>query len=473
MGFDLVTANSGAIAVISIIGAIIVSRFAVRRYREVPVEYRFATYPTMLVAIAFLFYALGSFSGVVDVIIPIGDIVQYKLTISLVATGNLMVAFAALLAIERRKFSIPVFILYFIGIFVVWTAPGVPMPLLNTVLMVLVIAILGFGPAILFGYLWTKTRKTTVFSLFIGILLISISGSARGMSPTNPFAPILSWIGLFGYTIITIGFLLPDLDIGGEFLGYTAALVIMAAQVVWVLMWYDFVPIAELFFTAATQIAAGLAFISATFLWGRYRIKPHYSTILLFSFFLFIAIGYILYVIDVFARFVPELSWVPPVVGTLGTYLGFVGVAFAAASAIYAMEWRPLTLLPFIIAIPLTIIAVFFFPEISHPGAAEVFPANVFWWSTIGLLSLFFFIPIILYSLIYKRLRKEPFSGRGKALGLALGLFLIFPAHITFVPIFIRATIRVFAFAILLIALTGWLDRLLDRGNTKTEAITA
>ena len=32
----------------------------------------------------------------------------------------------------------------------------------------------------------------------------------------------------------------------------------------------------------------------------------------------------------------------------------------------------------------------------------------------------------------------EPFSRRGKALGLAIGLLLIFPAHITFVPITIR-----------------------------------
>jgi hypothetical protein len=347
------------------------------------------------------------------------------------------------------------------------------MPLLNTIIMVLVVAILGFGPAILYGYLYLKTKKTTVFSLFIGILLISISGTARGMSPLNPFAPVLSWIGLFGYAIITVGFLLPELNIGGEFLGYTTALVIMAAQVVWTLMWYDLVPLPELFFTAATQIAAGLSFISAAYLWGRHRKSPHASTFLLSGFFLFIAIGYILYVIDVLARFVPELVWVPPVIGTLGTYLGFIGVAFAAASAIFAMEWRTLTLLPFLIAVPLAIIAILFFPDISHPGVADLFPANVFWWSTVGLLSLFFFIPIILYALIYSRLRKELFSGRGKALGLALGLLLIFPAHITFVPIFIRASIRILAFVLLLIALTGWLDRFLDRGKDITEPALA
>jgi hypothetical protein len=237
-------------------------------------------------------------------------------------------------------------------------------------------------------------------------------------------------------------------------------------------MWFDLVPFAELFFTAATQIAAGIAFVSAAYLWGRYRQTPHTSTFLLFGFFLFIAIGYTLFVIDVFARFVPALAWIPPVIGTLGTYLGFIGVAFAASSAIYAMEWRTLTLLPFLIAVPLTIIAVLFFPTISHPGGADAFPANIFWWTTIGLLSLFFFVPIILYSLIYSRLRNEPFSGRGKALGLAIGLLLIFPAHITFVPIFVRATIRVLAFTILLIALTGWLDRFLDRGKNQTEPMT-
>ena len=74
--------------------------------------------------------------------------------------------------------------------------------------------------------------------------------------------------------------------------------------------------------------------------------------------------------------------------------------------------------------------------------------------------------------LIYTRLRHEPFSRRGKALGLAIGLLLIFPAHITFVPITIRVAIRVLAFTLLLIAFTGWLDRFLDRGKTQTEPMT-
>ena len=469
MGLDPITANSGAIALIAALGAIVVSRFAIKRYREVPEQYRFATYPTILVAVAFIFYALGAIAGVLDAITLLPDLFFYQVTITLVAFGNFMLAVAAVFAIERRKWAIPLFILFLIGLGSLWTTTSLPMAPLNLVIMILMVAILGFGPAILYGYLYSKTKKTTVFSLFIGILLISIAGTARGMSPTNPLAPILSWVGLFGYAIITVGFLVSDRPVGGEFLGYTAAVVIMLAQVVWTLMWFDLVPLPELFFSAATQIAAGLSFVSAAYLWGRYRKLPHTSTFLLFGFFLFIAIGYTLYVIDVFARYVPVLSWVPHVVGTLGTYLGFIGVAFAAASAIYAMEWRTLTLLPFLIAVPLTLVAVLFFPNIAQPGGAIDFPANIFWWSTIGLLSIFFFIPIILYSLIYSRLRHEPFSGRGKALGLAIGLFLIFPAHITFVPIFIRSTIRILAFTILAIALTGWLDRFLDRGKTQTE----
>jgi hypothetical protein len=471
MGLDPITANSGAVALISIIGTIVISRFALRRFREVPSEYRFATYPTILVAIAFIFLALGGISGILDAFLPIGDIVQYRVTMTMIMTASLMLTLASLWAIEKRVWSIPIFIFYTIGAVAIWVSPTVPISGIFMILMVTAISVLSFGPAILFGYLWftSKPRKTTIFSLFIGILLISIAGTIRGMSALLPVVFVLNWMGLFGYAIITVAFLIPEQKFGGEFFGYTIAIVVMSAMVVWTLMWWDLVTFDILLFTGATQIAAGFSVLSAAFLWGRYKQSPHMSTGLLLGFFVFIAAGYILYVLDNFRLVVLELQLIlPPVIGTLGTYLGFVGVAFVAASAIYAIEWRTLTLLPFLIAIPLTIIAVLFFPDLAHNYS--IFPANVFWWSTVGLLSMFFMIPIGLYLLLWWRLRDETTSGRGKPLGLAIGLLLIFPAHITFVPIEIRSALRIISFVILMLALTGWLDRLLDRGKVVDQS---
>ncbi len=477
MGFDLNTAYNGAVVILALLATVSLFRFGIRRYREVPHEYRFATYPTLMVAVAFILITLGAFLGILDSILFFGDIIVAKLIGTLMGAGLFILTVASLWALELRKWSVIAFAILALGLYGIWTSPTMPfLPPLNTILMLVMLIILGLFPVFLYGYLYSKTKKTTVFGLFLGLFLVFLQGMTNAMPTTPPLdllVLLLHLLGLFGYAIITVSFLLPERTVGGELFGYSIALVIAAVQALWTLMWFDFVPLPELYFATATQIAAAISFISAAYLWGRYRKLPHTSTFLLFGFFLFIAIGYVFFVVDMFVRFVPALSWIPSVVGTLGTYLGFIGVAFAAASAIYAMEWRTLTLLPFLIAVPLAIIAVLFFPDISRPGGAELFPANVFWWMTIGLLSLFFFIPIILYSLIYSRLRKEPFSGRGKALGLSIGLFLIFPAHITFVPIFVRATIRILAFTILLVALTGWLDRFLDRGNTQTEPVTA
>jgi len=446
MGLDPLLSTSGITVILCIVAGAIVVRFAMRRYEEIPGEYRFAVYPTILIALSLVFTIVA---GVASLLYAItAQPFYYTLAISMSGVIGLVLVLAALLALEKYWLIIPSTLLFAVGQVATWSAPTLEPGSINLVITMIVNSTLNFAPVVLFAYLWWRTRKTTTFGLFSSFLLLGAYGTMRGM--LGGLVTYFIWMRLLGLALLIVCFLLYERPVSAEIVGYALSIVVVSAEGVWILMFWDIVLLETLIFTAATAIASSLLLISAVYLWGRYRETPHYSTLLLFLFFALNGLGYIAYVIS-------EFGMLP--LRTVTFCLSILATSCITASAIYAMEWRGATLLPFVFSLPLITITLIWFPTLAEQAGHSTFPASAIYWSMAGLNILFVIIPIALYLSLFRGLSPEPGAGRAKALGLAIGLLLMAPAFITAVPVLVRGGVRILSSAIFLLALTGYLDK--------------
>ena len=446
MGLDPLLSASGITVILCVVAGAVVIRFARRRYEEIPGEYRFAVYPTILIALSLVFTIVAGLASLLYAITT--QPFYYTLAISMSGVIGLVLVLAALLALEKYWLTIPSVLLFAVGQVATWGTPALEPGSFNFMITMIVNSILNFAPIFLFGYLWWRTRKTTTFGLFTSFLLLGTYGIIRGM--LEGLAAHLIWMRLLGLALLIVCFLLYERPVGAEIVGYALSVVVVSAEGVWILMFWDIVLLETLIFTAATAIASSLLLISAVYLWGRYRENPHYSTLLLFLFFALDGIGYIAYIIS-------EFGMLP--LRTVTFCLSVLATSCITASAIYAMEWRGATLLPFIFSLPLVTITLLWFPTLAEPTGHSLFPASAIYWSMAGLNILFAIIPVVLYLSLFRGLSPEPGAGRAKALGLAIGLLLMAPAFITAIPVLVRSGVRILSSAVFFLALTGYLDK--------------
>jgi hypothetical protein len=472
MGLLAETATGVPTAIVATIAALIVIRFALKRYIKTTGEYRFTTYPSLVVAlglgsyafsgVAFFFYGLTAFD------------LYYKLGLGGQLSAAFFLSVTCFVALQKYWGIAIAAVFYVFGEFGIWVAPilsflgftpqfTVPWLVLNVI------------PIIVFGYLAATTKRTTIVGLFAGSILLLIYGLLRGT--IDVAGNLFYWVGLLAYGLILVCFLFPEQPFTVPFFGYAGVIVLLGVEAIWLLMFYDLytVDLGILIYSAALAIGVAFAGLGATHMYPRVRKEPHLSTLFVWIFFIVSALSGLTTIIWRFEAGLEPMLGLPPGtlnLGTLSWYLALFASAFMAASALYAMEWRAAALFPFIPTFASFIVTVALFANLrdiykSDPAAYLTYQA------TLLIAAIFFLIPVIMYFIIGRRLSPERGSGRARAFGLAIGLIVLLPAGFLEAPIplpeitwLLIQGVCIFAgYTTLLAAVTGWLDKLLYRSK--------
>ena len=319
------------------------------------------------------------------------------------------------------------------------------------------------GVALLFSWIAWDTRRSTSmsFAYAMGVQVLAVPIPALlGLIPTNPalytvpvvnYSAVILMIALMGPAMIAFAFLRPDQKISGELLGYGAAFAVPVFIIVSLFAsgYIANIPVVTIaiFGAIAIMLTAG----SASYSYGRWReTKQGPTALLMISFASFSAgqtVG-ILGSIDIMDK-------------TLSIYFDLVASSFAlvlfAVFAILAAGYRTSAGAPLLIYLPAIMFMLFQFP-------APISEALI---NTILLVipvMVLFFIPVIIFYRVWRRMAESGAANRMRPLGLSLGLLayilIRFPLMlIDFEPLDPSYGLIAIGFFVLWLAITGRLER--------------
>ncbi|MFX1474627.1 MAG: hypothetical protein ACFFCO_03985, partial [Promethearchaeota archaeon] len=288
MGYSVFAASSAVVFGLSVVGVIVAVWFAFSRYRKTPEEYRFATYPTILIALALVFYALASLTDMLSTVFVTAEL-HLRVAVSMALLAGFVLTLAAFTAIGKTPYSLVFIIPVIIGMWFVWTSPIVALTTFFPPIM-LSWVLLNITPVCLFGYIWLKTRKTSVFGVFVGFLFLVFGALCRGISGAYPSLSGILWLAIAilwvcAISVIIVGFLFPDQPYRLRLLGYTGTIAVVALEFIWVLMFLDVLPFDTLIFATLMVFSAGFASIGASYTLERFLHRRFLATGLIWGFF--------------------------------------------------------------------------------------------------------------------------------------------------------------------------------------------
>ena len=315
---------------------------------------------------------------------------------------------------------------------------------------VLTMIILG-AVAFLFSWIAYDTRRST--SLALGYAMVVQVFAIPGLYEILPLA-IINGIAIFvlmGPAMIAFAFLRPDQKISGELIGYGAS---FAAPIVVVtglltspytnnlaVMTIGIVGALTIMFTAG----------SASYSYGRWRETKQTPTALLMVVFASFSAGQVIGILGSVGVFDKEIA----------IYFDLVASSFAlvifAVFAILAAGYRTSATIPLIIYIPSIIFTASTYPEPISVAVSR-------WIFLVLPVMAMFFIPVIIFYRVWRRMKQADTAGRMRPLGFSLGLLayilIRFPLMlIDFEPLDPSYGLIMIGFVILWLATTGRLDR--------------
>ncbi|MFX1475428.1 MAG: hypothetical protein ACFFCO_08135, partial [Promethearchaeota archaeon] len=148
--------------------------------------------------------------------------------------------------------------------------------------------------------------------------------------------------------------------------------------------------------------------------------------------------------------------------GTVSWALTLLAGAFIAASAFNAMERKTAVLLPFIPLVSAVVAALLLFPDLADNWWITV-PRSLLYFGALAVGAIFLIVPIVMYVMLGRQLAPKPGTGRARAFGLAIGLVISIPSVINALPAIARGGAAALGTLLLVLAVTGTLDRILYR----------
>jgi len=308
-----------------------------------------------------------------------------------------------------------------------------------------------FANAVLFSWIAYDTKRST--SLALGYAMIVQVLAVPRLFVLIPVEIIIgiSILALMGPAMIAFAFLRPDQKISGELVGYGAS---FALPVIIIISLVTTGAIADLqvvviaiFGAIAVMFAAG----TASYTYGRWRETKAIPTALLMIIFGSFAVGQAVGMFGNIGVFTTITGVYFDLVASSFALIIFTVVAFLAAG------YRTSASIPVIIYIPTIILIVQRFPD----------PVSVafltYWYLGMTVMALFF-LPVILFSITWRRMKKAGASGRSRPLGMALGLLIYilirFPLLLLEFPYLDPGYgLVVAAFIIFWLSITGRLER--------------
>jgi hypothetical protein len=416
-----------------------VLRFYLMKIHALPVEKRGELRPTLIILISFL---VGLISTLIEIVsIEVGTpewILIGELAAPLFGFTLFLVVVAAL---GRRGLIVIGLVL----LALMWTVSlATPHPLQEPYRAVWVASYdtIVLIPALLFGYLWLTTRRSTSFALFVGFVAYNAYSATITVNPLT-YGLIAVFLAVFCLSIISFSFLYYEKRIGGELLGYSISMPVIAVIVAAILSNPGMFGVVDMLYFILVASASAMMLLSGSYLYGRFRENPRAQTLALsLSLFLF---GVAL-VLDNVLLMQPTAA---PEWFDVTLSITLVSAGFLFLSAVYALELRRAARLPALVVIP------FAFFEFALGSGVE--------WITLvtaALLLIFAILPICMFGVAWRKLRTTGRSGAARPLGLLVGLILLTVSDLVmFAFPLMSGILQVTGAAILLLAVTGSLDR--------------
>jgi hypothetical protein len=271
-----------------------------------------------------------------------------------------------------------------------------------------------FGiPFVLFTYLTIKTKRITSFGF--AVLALTYPFFLAMMSFTAPeiVATMLA-VRLYGPALLITALILSETGITAELMIYAMTISSLFYFMSYLLVSPAITDIVLLATVSFIAIASVIGIGTAAYTITRWRKSRNQATLTLGTFFF----------IGGFSFLVVALVHVEFIVGMNSEYvalvLGIIAPLILNLSAIVALDWKRLLLLPIlIVAVPLALVFINWslgVPTDAIPMAAPIMAiTGVF--QTV--------IPLALYGVLWWRMRKVGATGRSRALFLTLGIVLL------------------------------------------------
>ncbi len=309
-----------------------------------------------------------------------------------------------------------------------------------------------FANAVLFSWIAYDTKRST--SLALGYAMVVQVLAVPRLYAILPveFIVAISVLALMGPAMIAFAFLRPDQKISGELIGYGASFagpVIVIASLFTTGIVLD---IQIIILAIAGSIAIALASGTASYTYGRWRDTRQLPTALLMVIFTSLAAGQIIGMLGSFNV----------IQGMTSVYFDFIATSFSLAIftviAILAAGYRTAASVPLFIYIPTAILMVQ-----SYPAPISVAFLNYVY---LGVpVMILFFVPVLLFAGVWRRMKRAGTPGRMRPLGMSIGILIYIMIRFAFLLLEFPTLdpgygLVAVPLGVLWLSITGRLDRL-------------
>ncbi len=371
--------------------------------------------------------------------------------IAAVLGGGLLTIAAADIMGGRSAYALPAIMLGAIIPFAVFQSEVAVLFGDATGAFVAVMAGILFGvPFVLFSYLTYKTRRVTSFGL--AALAVTYPMLLVTTSFTAPeIVAVALAIRLYGPALLITALVLPRMGIRAELIAYTFTVSSAFYFLSYLSVTALTLDVLTVVSVSLVAIASILAIGTSAYILSRWRVSRNTATLTLGLYFF----------VGGFSFLTVALSHVQFITGINVDYtallISLVATALLHVSAIIALDWRRILLLPVIISIaPFWVIVDGLLRQVP-PDSVSMIAMTM---AISGLLNSA--VPTFLYGTLWWRMRKASAPGRSRALFLTLGvLLLIFSTAGGNLVTVISSILLFSAYSVWWLGVTGRADNLL------------
>jgi len=365
------------------LATILLVRFTYNRVKQLPEEEKSLGRPLWVSSIGILLLGVTSIVNYGHALSPSTELETIYYLVAIIGAGIL--ALSATMIMGWKKGQV------------------LPILIMAAIIVVAVLEQAGFG------ILGPFTGEfTTVFALTYPFLLVMTSFTAPEI------VAIVIAIRLYGPALLIAALILPETGISAELLVYAMTVSSLFYFLSYLLISPVVTDVILLIVVTLVAIASVIGIGTSAYTMTRWRSSRNQATLMLGTFFfvagfslLIVALNHIEFMGGVNAEYV-------------ALFLGILAPMLLNLSAIVALDWKRILLLPALIMATPVIQIIIYWPLGVLP---DDIPMRTPVMAITGILQTV--IPLALYGMLWLRMRKAEAPGRSRSLFLALGTFLL------------------------------------------------
>ena len=395
------------------LATILLFRFTLNRVRQLPDEEKSMGRPLWVALIGILFLGFASLLNYQYAVTPSVELETIYYLVVVAGAGIFALSATMILGWNKGR--------------------ALPLVIMATIILVAILEQSGFGilggyageftavfagilfgiPFVLFTYLTVKTKRITSFgfavlSLFYPMLLVMTSFTAPEI------VAIVIALRLYGPALLITALVLPETGISAELVVYAMTVSSLFYFLAYLLISPVVADVTLMVVVTLVAFASVIGIGTSAYTLTRWRTSQNPATLTLGIFFfvagfslLIVALNHIEFMSGINAEYV-------------ALFLGVLAPMLLNLSAIVALDWKRILLLPAIIMAAPVIQIIIYWPQGIFP---DDIPLRTPVMAITGLLQTV--IPLALYGMLWWRMRKAGTPGRSRALFLALGTLLL------------------------------------------------